>query len=289
MFNEYDIDYDTYKEVDLNKKENLFKDDILKTINSVINGVSSYSIEKRNLVSKNQNEELPILNIFNDGKEILLLQSYIEIYFGIEELLNFKEIFTNLVIDDLIKDFKNKEFIFNYYEENDFIGVIVKMQLKDSSFINIAIIDIFKKEVIILDNEMEISINNKINKLYEDMELIDKKEFDLSLAKKNPLYLADGDPVKILKISTMKSKYENQINEEIKSLNFERNQILSELANYKAQLEEMNLFLLQLKNSQKFLVDKLWSLYNITYIEPDEYLNENVKETDNTDNNIVYF
>lgn len=289
MSNEYDIDYDTYKEVDLNKKENLLKDDILKTINSVINGVSSYSIEKRSLVSKSQNEELPILNIFNDGKEILLLQSYIEIYFGVEELLNFKERFTNLVIDDLIKDFKNKDFIFNYYEESDFIGVIVKMQLKDSSFINIAIIDIFKKEVIILDNEMEIAINNKINKLYEDMELIDKKEVDLSLAKKNPLYLADGDPVKILKISTMKSKYENQINEEIKNLNFERNQILSELANYKAQLEEMNLFLLQLKNSQRFLVDKLWSLYNITYIEPDEDLNENVEGIDNTENNIVYF
>lgn len=292
MSNKYDIDYDTYKEVELNKKENLIKEDIVKTINSVINGISAYSIDKRKLISEYENNDTPILNIFSSGKEFLLLQSYIEIYFGLEELLNFKENFTNLVIDDLNKDFKNKDFMFNYYETNEFIGVIVKMQLEDSSFINIAIIDIFRKELIILENEVEINVNNKINELNITIEELNKQELDLSLAKKNPLYLADGDPMKILKISTRKSKYENQINADIKKINFERNQCLSELADCKAQLEEMNLFLIQLRNFQKYLIDRLWSLYKIEYIQietEENILNENINYEEKTDTNIMYF
>lgn len=284
-------DYDTYKEVELNKKENLIKEDIITTINSVINGISAYSTNKRKLMSEYENKDTPILNIFSTGKELLLLQSYIEIYFGLEELLNFKEYFTNLVIDDLNKDFKNKDFVFNYYETNDFIGVIVKMQLQDSSFINIAIIDVFRKEVIVLENEVEININNKINELNMTMEELNKQELDLSLAKKNPLYLADGDPIKILKISARKSKYENQVNEDIKNINFKRNQCLSELADCKAQLEEMNLFLVQLKNSQGYLIDRLWSLYEIEYIqtETEDNIDENISYNKNVDTDIVYF
>lgn len=284
-------DYDTYKEVELNKKENLIKEDIITTINSVINGISAYSTNKRKLMSEYENKDTPILNIFSTGKELLLLQSYIEIYFGLEELLNFKEYFTNLVIDDLNKDFKNKDFVFNYYETNDFIGVIVKMQLQDSSFINIAIIDVFRKEVIVLENEVEININNKINELNMTMEELNKQELDLSLAKKNPLYLADGDPIKILKISARKSKYENQVNEDIKNINFKRNQCLSELADCKAQLEEMNLFLVQLKNSQGYLIDRLWSLYEMEYIqtETEDNIDENISYNKNVDTDIVYF
>lgn len=286
MSNEYDIDYDTYKEVELNKKDNLIKEDIIKTINSVINGISAYSIDKRNLISNYKDNDSPILNIFSNGKELLLLQSYIDIYFGLEELLSFKENFTNLVIDDLNNDFKNKDFIFNYYETNDFIGVIVKMQLQDSSFINIAIIDVFRKEVILLENEVEININNRINEINKDIEELNKQEIDLSLAKKNPLYLADGDPIKILKISTRKTKYENQINEDIKRINFEKNKCLSDLADCKAKLEEMNLFLAQLKNFQRYLIDRLWSLYNIKYIEIET---EDDISDENADTDIVYF
>lgn len=286
MFNEYNIDYDTYKEVELNKKDNLIKEDIIKTINSIINGISAYSIDKRNLISNYKDNDSPILNIFSNGKELLLLQSYIDIYFGLEELLSFKENFTNLVIDDFNNDFKNKDFIFNYYETNDFIGVIVKMQLQDLSFINIAIIDVFRKEVILLENEVEININNRINEINKDIEELNKQEIDLSLAKKNPLYLADGDPIKILKISTRKTKYENQINEDIKRINFEKNKCLSDLADCKAQLEEMNLFLAQLKNVQRYLIERLWSLYNIKYIEIET---EDDISDENADTDIVYF
>ena len=286
MSNKYDIDYDTYKEVELNKKDNLIKEDIIKTINSIINGISAYSIDKRNLISNYKDNDSPILNIFSNGKELLLLQSYIDIYFGLEELLSFKENFTNLVIDDFNNDFKNKDFIFNYYETNDFIGVIVKMQLQDLSFINIAIIDVFRKEVILLENEVEININNRINEINKDIEELNKQEIDLSLAKKNPLYLADGDPIKILKISTRKTKYENQINEDIKRINFEKNKCLSDLADCKAQLDEMNLFLAQLKNVQRYLIERLWSLYNIKYIEIET---EDDISGENADTDIVYF
>lgn len=281
---------DDYKEVSLDKSINLNRDDILKDINGFLATINVLSSDKRTLIKKFQEEEKkPILNMFSDSKELLLLLSYMEIFLGIEKAMDFKEKFTKVVIENLYYDFKSYDYIFQYYELNDFIGITVKLQLNDSSLIDIAVIDVFNKDIVLLENEKASRINNEIESLNMEIEDLNKREMDLCLAKKNPLYLADGDPIKVLKISTMKNKYQSQIKDDIEKVNIEKNRCYIEIANYKAELSEMELFTTQLLNYQTQLSSKLSSLYGFRNIDIE---NTEVFETENNKEdfeNIVFF
>ena len=260
-------------------KNGFTRDDMLQKILCNINKINVYTLEKREMILKAQKEkEMSLLNIFFDTNEFLVLQSYIEIYFGMSELLKFKEEFTKIIIQEFHKDFCDNDIFFDYYENESFIGIVAKLQMQGSPLINIALIDIFKKQVILLDNEMELEIRNNIEILNEQLDEIYNEEEELRLAEKNPLYLADGNPVEIFKISTNKNKYKKQIKDNLQKNNAERTSILTEISNYKAQLEEMNLFLTQISAYQTNLMDKLLRQYNICPASSNKLItNENIE------------
>lgn len=266
---------------DINKLLNKDTKNMISYIDNILNNMSDYIANKRGFSYRFENNNIPILNLFKNEKEFLLLESYIEIFYGIKELFKFKESFTNLVINDIEKRVNNKYFIFDYYEINDFIGIVVKMKLKDLSYTDIGIIDVFKKKFIILDNELELKINERINELNNEIEILNKNEVDLSIASKNPTILANGNPLKLLDISARKSKYIKKIKEDIKKNDFERIECFQKISDYKAKLEEINLFLLELKNFQHNLAKELKSLYNIELLEKEVEVDSSFDVNDN--------
>lgn len=264
---------------------------VISNVTSILDDLSVFINNKKSFIEEDDYfNKKSYLNLFTNQTEFQLILNVIEIVQGVESLNIFKTNYILYAIEDLKKKMPNKDYTFETYENGEFMGILVKTII-EGGFTAIGIVDIFNKKVLRLGNEEMINIQTNLEELDYKLKELSVEEDKYILAKKNRYYLADGNPIEMIKMSVKKKDYEKDIENKLKRIQADKNYIYTEIGRKKADMSNLALFDNKLKAYQDELIEDLSKLYNIEELEQNHDLldTSSLSNNENTDEIIEFF
>lgn len=258
-----------------------------------LQGIDSGCLLLKNLIDRfeysykllsNEKEESFFEKPFFCPEDFLYFKENFEELIGVEEFNDFQIKYCNKLIV-LLKKYLYDD-VYSHEIEIDeegfcYISIYINMQNKDCLLLQLYP---FSRIIYIPENEYRKQILDKINEYESTIDELKELEKLLMISKKNPI-MASESPVEMFKISFNPKKYKNKFNNSLKENDNNINECYRQIAEYRAELDEIESFDLNLDlNREDFVLDLKKSPFEF-YLGEDKLNETFVKTNAIKDNN----
>lgn len=231
---------------------------IINLLNSQENYISSI---KEDLL--NSKKGIKVLNdILNDIYKIKVIMGIAEDYLDIEDIMKIQKYLFNNVIEQLSMELNYIGNIKLSFDETTYPSAIeVSIISLEGSERVVLLLDIYRKEIYSIPNEILNNVKNEIKKIDEDIQEVKKEIEKYEVYVENPILSAGDNLIKTTTILFTKKKTKEKLKKELIELDKELLYLNSEKINKNIGLEKIKNENAEISLSKDKIIKRLESGY----------------------------